>query len=59
MDTKPVKARVFAPIPPELERVGKLVLDAAYVFIPRLVRGCWNRFMRPVMTMKYGKVACL
>lgn len=30
MDSRAQKARVFAPIPAEVERVGKNVLDAAY-----------------------------
>ncbi len=30
MDSRAQKARVFAPIPPEVERVGKIVLDAAF-----------------------------
>jgi GxxExxY protein len=30
MDSRPQKARVFAPIPAEVERIGKIVLDAAF-----------------------------
>jgi GxxExxY protein len=30
MDSRIQKARVFLPIPPEVERIGKAVLDAAY-----------------------------
>jgi GxxExxY protein len=30
MDSRAQKARVFAPIPPEIEQIGKAVLDAAY-----------------------------
>jgi GxxExxY protein len=30
MDSRPQKAKVFATIPPEVEQVGKAVLDAAY-----------------------------
>lgn len=30
MDLRTQKARGFAPIPPEVERVGKIVLDAAF-----------------------------
>ena len=30
MDSRTQKASVFAPIPPEVERVGKIVLDAAF-----------------------------
>jgi len=30
MDSRIPKAKAFAPIPPEVERVGKIVLDAAF-----------------------------
>ena len=30
MDSRPQKVKIFAPIPSEVERVGKVVLDAAY-----------------------------
>ena len=30
MDSRTRKVRVFAPVPPEVERVGKIVLDAAF-----------------------------
>ncbi len=30
MDSRPQKTRIFAPIPPEVERIGKTVLDAAF-----------------------------
>jgi GxxExxY protein len=30
MDSRPPKKKYFAPIPPEVERIGKAALDAAY-----------------------------
>jgi len=30
MDSRALKGRAFAPIPPEVERIGKIVLDAAF-----------------------------
>lgn len=30
MDSRPQKKSIFAPIPPEVERIGKTVLDAAF-----------------------------
>jgi hypothetical protein len=30
MDSRTQKGRAFAPIPPEVERIGKIVLDAAF-----------------------------
>ncbi len=43
MATTPRK--VFLPIPPDVERVGKIVLDAAYKVHTVLGPGCLNRYM--------------
>lgn len=49
------KGRVFQPVPAEVERIGKIVLDAAYKVHALLDLGYSNRSTRLAMLTKFAR----
>jgi hypothetical protein len=43
-----MQKKIYAPVPVNVEKIGKIVLDAAYKVHTALGRVCWNLFTRLV-----------
>lgn len=46
-----MQRKFYAPVPPEVERVGKAVLDAAFKAHTALGQDCWSLYTRHALRL--------